>query len=35
MEVVIVPDAAAGGGLIAEAMARLLRRKPDALLGVA
>ncbi|MFF7981752.1 glucosamine-6-phosphate deaminase [Streptomyces sp. NPDC007901] len=35
MEVVIVPDAAAGGELIAEAMARLLRRKPDALLGVA
>ncbi|MFC5153588.1 glucosamine-6-phosphate deaminase [Streptomyces amakusaensis] len=35
MEVVIVPDAAAGGELIAEAMADLLRRKPDALLGVA
>ncbi|WP_046731162.1 glucosamine-6-phosphate deaminase [Streptomyces humi] len=35
MEVVIVPDAAAGGELIAEAMARLLRRRPDALLGVA
>ncbi|WP_316783876.1 glucosamine-6-phosphate deaminase [Streptomyces sasae] len=35
MEVVIVPDAAAGGELIAEAIARLLRRKPDALLGVA
>ncbi|MFB6961101.1 glucosamine-6-phosphate deaminase [Streptomyces sp. NPDC056309] len=35
MEVVIVPDARAGGELIAEAMARLLRRKPDALLGVA
>ncbi|MFE7133273.1 glucosamine-6-phosphate deaminase [Streptomyces sp. NPDC057638] len=35
MEVVIVPDAAAGGELIAEAMAGLLRRKPDALLGVA
>ncbi len=35
MEVVIVPDAAAGGELIAEAMAALLRRKPDALLGVA
>ncbi|MGI5194936.1 glucosamine-6-phosphate deaminase [Streptomyces sp. CA-288835] len=35
MEVVIVPDAAAGGELIAEAMAELLRRKPDALLGVA
>ncbi|MFG2813757.1 glucosamine-6-phosphate deaminase [Streptomyces sp. NPDC048410] len=35
MEVVIVPDAAAGGELVAEAMARLLRRKPDALLGVA
>ncbi|MGW2762747.1 glucosamine-6-phosphate deaminase [Streptomyces sp. NPDC001275] len=35
MEVVIVPDARAGGELIAETMARLLRRKPDALLGVA
>ncbi|MEU6195580.1 glucosamine-6-phosphate deaminase [Streptomyces sp. NPDC047061] len=35
MEVVIVPDAAAGGELIAEAMAQLLRHKPDALLGVA
>ncbi|MER5767312.1 glucosamine-6-phosphate deaminase [Streptomyces sp. NPDC001985] len=35
MEVVIVPDAAAGGELIADAMAGLLRRKPDALLGVA
>ncbi|MEU5404156.1 glucosamine-6-phosphate deaminase [Streptomyces sp. NPDC005963] len=35
MEVVIVPDSAAGGELIAEAMADLLRRKPDALLGVA
>lgn len=35
MEVVIVPDSAAGGELIAEAMAGLLRRKPDALLGVA
>ncbi|WEH43640.1 glucosamine-6-phosphate deaminase [Streptomyces sp. NBC_01218] len=35
MEVVIVPDAAAGGELIAEAMAALLRRKPYALLGVA
>ncbi|MFI1092735.1 glucosamine-6-phosphate deaminase [Streptomyces sp. NPDC020917] len=35
MEVVIVPDATAGGELIAEAMAALLRRKPDALLGVA
>ncbi|MFE9446841.1 glucosamine-6-phosphate deaminase [Streptomyces sp. NPDC006739] len=35
MEVVIVPDADAGGELIAEAMARLLRRRPDALLGVA
>ncbi|MFJ3638547.1 glucosamine-6-phosphate deaminase [Streptomyces sp. NPDC090108] len=35
MEVVIVPDAAAGGELIAEAVARLLRHKPDALLGVA
>lgn len=35
MEVVIVPDAKAGGELIAEAMAKLLRRKPGALLGVA
>ncbi|GGY46624.1 glucosamine-6-phosphate deaminase [Streptomyces djakartensis] len=35
MEVVIVPDAKAGGELIAEAMAQLIRRKPDALLGVA
>jgi glucosamine-6-phosphate deaminase len=35
VEVVIVPDAAAGGELIAEAMAQLLRRTPDALLGVA
>ncbi|MGW5346574.1 glucosamine-6-phosphate deaminase [Streptomyces sp. HUAS TT3] len=35
MEVVIVPDAKAGGELIAEAIAALLRRKPDALLGVA
>ncbi|WP_434596322.1 glucosamine-6-phosphate deaminase [Streptomyces sp. A5-4] len=35
MEVVIVPDAKAGGELIAEAMAGLLGRKPGALLGVA
>ncbi|MBM9503580.1 glucosamine-6-phosphate deaminase [Actinacidiphila acididurans] len=35
MEVVIVPDAATGGEIVAEAMAQLLRRKPDALLGVA
>jgi glucosamine-6-phosphate deaminase len=35
VEVVIVPDAAAGGDIIAEAMSALLRRKPDALLGVA
>ncbi|WP_149184342.1 glucosamine-6-phosphate deaminase [Streptomyces sp. TRM49041] len=35
MEVVIVQDAKAGGELIAEAVAGLLRRKPDALLGVA
>ncbi|MEU3279439.1 glucosamine-6-phosphate deaminase [Streptomyces antibioticus] len=35
MEVVIVPDAVAGGELIAEGMARLLRDTPDALLGVA
>jgi glucosamine-6-phosphate deaminase len=35
MEIVIVPDAAAGGELIATAIADLLTRKPDALLGVA
>ncbi|MFI8087410.1 glucosamine-6-phosphate deaminase [Streptomyces sp. NPDC086080] len=35
MEVVIVADARAGGELIAGAVAQLLRRKPDALLGVA
>ncbi|WP_329146571.1 glucosamine-6-phosphate deaminase [Streptomyces sp. NBC_01456] len=35
MEVVIVPDAMAGGELIAEALAALLRRRPAALLGVA
>jgi glucosamine-6-phosphate deaminase len=35
MEVVIVPDAKAGGELIAEAIAALIARKPDALLGVA
>ncbi|MCX2970302.1 MULTISPECIES: glucosamine-6-phosphate deaminase [Streptomyces] len=35
MEVVIVPDAAAAADLVADAMAGLLRRKPDALLGVA
>ncbi|HET6860086.1 MAG TPA: glucosamine-6-phosphate deaminase [Streptomyces sp.] len=35
MEVVIVPDAKAGGELIAEGIAGLLSRKPDALLGVA
>ncbi|MFD7444231.1 glucosamine-6-phosphate deaminase [Streptomyces sp. NPDC059909] len=35
MEVVIVPDAKAGGELIAQGVADLLRRKPDALLGVA
>jgi glucosamine-6-phosphate deaminase len=35
LKVVIVPDPETGGGLIAEAMARLLRRKPDAVLGVA
>ncbi|TSB31271.1 glucosamine-6-phosphate deaminase [Streptomyces benahoarensis] len=35
MEVVIVPDATAGGSLIADALAALVRRKPDALLGVA
>ncbi len=35
VEVVIVPDAKTGGALIAGAMADLLRRTPDALLGVA
>jgi len=35
VEVVIVQNAREGGELIAEAMAQLLRRKPDALLGVA
>ncbi|MFJ3136854.1 glucosamine-6-phosphate deaminase [Streptomyces sp. NPDC086843] len=35
MEVVIVADAKAGGETVAEAIAQLLRRKPDALLGVA
>lgn len=35
MEVVIVPDAKAGGDLIAGAIGALLSRKPDALLGVA
>jgi glucosamine-6-phosphate deaminase len=35
MEVVIVPDGAAGGELIAEAIAALIARKPEALLGVA
>ena len=35
MEVVIVPNAVAGGELIAESLAGLLRRKPEALLGVA
>lgn len=35
MEVVIVPDAKAGGELIAGAIGALLSRKPDALLGVA
>jgi glucosamine-6-phosphate deaminase len=35
VEVVIVPDAAAGGELVADAIARLVGRKPDALLGVA
>lgn len=35
MEIVIVPDAATGGELIARAIAELLTDKPDALLGVA
>lgn len=35
MEVVIVQDAAAGGEIVADSIARLLRRKRDALIGVA
>ncbi|MGW5884536.1 glucosamine-6-phosphate deaminase [Streptomyces koyangensis] len=35
MEVVIVENAVAGGALVAEAVARLLARRPDALIGVA
>jgi glucosamine-6-phosphate deaminase len=35
VEVVIVQDAVAGGELVAETIAALLKRKPDALLGVA
>ncbi|MGM0354882.1 glucosamine-6-phosphate deaminase [Streptomyces sp. ECR3] len=35
MEVVIVPDAATGGELVANALARLVGHKPEALLGVA
>ncbi|NBM15612.1 glucosamine-6-phosphate deaminase [Streptomyces sp. GC420] len=35
MEVVIVPDAKAGGELVARTLAQLLARKPDTLLGVA
>ena len=35
MEVVIVPDAKAGGELIAASIAALIAGKPDALLGVA
>jgi len=35
VEVVIVPDAAAGGELVANALARLVGHKPDALVGVA
>jgi glucosamine-6-phosphate deaminase len=35
VEVVIVQDAAAGGAIVAESVAGLLRAKPDALLGVA
>ena len=34
MEVVIVPDAKAGGELIADAVAQLIGRKPEALIGV-
>ena len=35
MEIVILPDAAAIGGLAADAIANLLQRKPDAVLGLA
>ncbi|MGO1957295.1 MAG: glucosamine-6-phosphate deaminase, partial [Microbacterium sp.] len=34
-EVVIVADEASGGQLAAEAIARLVRGKPDAVLGLA
>ena len=34
-EVVIVPDAAAGGGMVADEIARLVRANPEAVLGLA
>jgi glucosamine-6-phosphate deaminase len=34
-EVVIVPDAAAGGVLVADEIVRLIRRRPEAVLGLA
>ena len=34
-EVVIVADAAAGGALVADEIARLVRANPDAVLGLA
>lgn len=34
-EVIIVPDPAAAGNLVAEEIARLIRRRPDAVLGLA
>ncbi|HEX5858631.1 MAG TPA: glucosamine-6-phosphate deaminase, partial [Microbacterium sp.] len=34
-EVVIVPDAATGGALVAGEIARLIRRDPDVVLGLA
>ncbi len=34
-EIVIVPDAAAGGAIVADEIARLVRTNPDAVLGLA
>ncbi|WP_456283698.1 glucosamine-6-phosphate deaminase [Microbacterium sp. JZ101] len=34
-EVIIVPDAPAGGAIVADEIARLIRRRPDAVLGLA
>ncbi|GAA4784776.1 glucosamine-6-phosphate deaminase [Microbacterium gilvum] len=34
-EIIIVPDAAAAGGLVADEIARLIRTRPDAVLGLA